>query len=144
MARRAILIGAGAAAAAARLTRFTYRARRASQASRRRLTVRATVAPELVDDLADLLRRVAGRAASDQAGSITINLAPGVSASEIEKELQAVVHRWTEMHPAIRVRVISDEEVTERRRWKRRPAAEDEHPNAVDAQGVLVAPTHRS
>ena len=139
MARRVLLVGAGAAAAAARLTRRAYR-RRESASNGHRLTVHASVAPELVDDLADLLRRVTGGAASDPTGSITINLAPGVSASETEKQLRTVVHRWSEMHPEVHVRVSADEEVQARRRWKRRQVPQDERSTAAGGAGVLAAP----
>jgi hypothetical protein len=117
-----------------------YRTRRRSEPNRHRLTVRASVAPELVDDLADLLRRVTGRAASDPAGSITIKLAAGVSAAEIEQELRAVLHRWSEMHPEVRVRVSADEEVSERRRWMRPRLARDEQAKAAGEPSVLAAP----
>jgi hypothetical protein len=138
MVRRALLIGAGAAAAAARLARRAYR-RRGSEPNGHRLTVHASVAPELVEDLADLLRRVTGRAASDPAGSITIKLAPGVSASETEKQLRTVVHRWSEMHPEVHVRVRADEEIQARRRWNRRQVSQDE-PSTAGGAGVLAAP----
>jgi hypothetical protein len=84
--------------------------------------VRATVEPELVADLTDLLRRVTGRAASDQAGAITVDLAAGVSLSDVERELGIVVHRWSEMHPGVRVHVTADDEVPRlpRRRKRRR------------------------
>lgn len=115
MMRRVIWVGAGAAAAA-RVAQRAYLARRKERLDGNRLAVRATVAPELVADLTDLLRRVAGRAEADQAGAITISLASGVDRSDIERELRAVVHRWSEMHPAIRVRVTDADEAPQRRR----------------------------
>jgi hypothetical protein len=102
----------------ARLTRRAYRARRSPQQSLYRLTVRPTVAPELVDDLTDLLRRVAGRAASDEGGAITITFAPGVDVSSFERELRAVLERWSDMHPGVRVRV-SPSASLQTRRWRR-------------------------
>jgi hypothetical protein len=121
--RRVIWVGAGAAAAA-RVAQRAYLARRKERSDGNRLAVRATVAPELVSDLTDLLRRVAGRAEVDQAGAITISLAPGVDRSDIERELRAVVHRWSEMHPGIRVRVTDGDEGAHRRRATRRRTVE--------------------
>jgi hypothetical protein len=72
----------------------------------------------LVDDLADLLGRVTGRAASDQAGVIKVKLAPGIDSSKAEQDLRAVLHRWLEMHPGVRVR-ISSEEDRRRKRLRR-------------------------
>jgi hypothetical protein len=109
-------MGAGAAAVA-RLTRRAYRARRHPTQSAYRLTVRPTVAPELVDDLTDLLRRVAGRAASDDGGAITITFAPGVDAASFERDLRAVVDRWSDMHPGVRVRVVPST-TAPNRRWR--------------------------
>jgi hypothetical protein len=107
--RRVIWVGAGVAAAT-RLAQRTYGGRRKALSKNGRLTVRATVAPEIVADLSDLLRRVAGRAAVDHSGTITIDLAPGVDRSEIERQLRAVADRWSEMHPGVRVRVVADDE----------------------------------
>jgi ABC-type glycerol-3-phosphate transport system substrate-binding protein len=91
------------------------------------------VAPELVADLADLLRRVAGTASSDQAGTITINLVGGVDGSEIERQLRAVADRWSEMHPGVRVRVTSDEQRPHRHPKFRRTAASPEGADVVTA-----------
>jgi hypothetical protein len=89
--------------------------------------VRATIAPELVDDLTDLLRRVTGRAASDDGGGITVRLAPGVDPSDVERELRAVVHRWSEMHPGVRVDVAPAAEPSRLpRRWEWRGSVETE------------------
>jgi hypothetical protein len=83
------------------------------------LTVEATVAPELVADLADLLRRVTGRAASDETGAIAVSLAPGVSPSDAERDLRTVLQRWSDMHPGIRVRVTLDGRLSQSsRRWR--------------------------
>jgi hypothetical protein len=95
-----------------------YHARRNPEKSVYRLTVRPTVAPELVDDLIDLLRRVAGRAAIDEGGAITITFAPGVNASSLERELRAVLDRWSDMHPGVRVRVMPSAKLPARR-WRR-------------------------
>jgi hypothetical protein len=95
-----------------------YHARRNPEKSVYRLTVRPTVAPELVDDLTDLLRRVAGRAASDEGGAITITFAPGVDASRLERDLRAVMDRWSDMHPGVRVRVTPSAGLPTRR-WRR-------------------------
>lgn len=108
--QRLVWIGAAAAAAA----RVARRTRHPSAPEARRLTVQPTVAPELVDDLTDLLRRVMGRAASDPAGGISVNLAPGAEPSAVAQELRRVVDRWSEMHPGIRVRVAAGGEVTQR------------------------------
>ena len=141
MTRRALWIGAGTAAVA-RLTRRAYRTRRNRVKSAYRLTVRPTVAPELVDDLTDLLRRVAGRAASDEGGAITITVAPGVDVSSLERDLRAVLDRWSDMHPGVRVRVTPSARLPARR-WHRadRPidgeqqvrASEDRLPRLTDA-----------
>jgi len=96
------------------------------------------VAPELVADLTDLLRRVTGRAASDQDGGITVTLAPGVELPEVERDLRAVVHRWSEMHPGVRVQVIAaGAKVPQplRRRTFRR-GGRPEQPVAVATTGV--------
>jgi hypothetical protein len=131
MRRRAIWIGAGAATAA-RLARRVYRARREATSDGHRLTIRATVAPEVVADLEDLLRRVSGRAASDQHGAITVSLAPGAEVPEVERDLRAVVHRWSEMHPGVRVHVGAGAEVSEPRRQRRfRRRVQAEQPVAV-------------
>jgi hypothetical protein len=98
-------------AAAARFAERAYRARRKPSSNDNRLTVRATLAPEVVADLADLLRRVAGRAADDQTGTITINLASGVDRADIERQLRTAVDRWSEMHPGVRVRFTADDEL---------------------------------
>jgi hypothetical protein len=100
------------------MTRRVYRARRDPTQRVYRLTVRPTVAPELVDDLTDLLRRVAGRAASDEGGAITITFAPGVEASNLERELRTVLDRWSDMHPGVRVRVTPSA-THPTRRWRR-------------------------
>jgi hypothetical protein len=113
-------VGAGAAAAA-RLLRHAPRPRRVPASKGHSLTVQATVAPELVADLADLLGRVTGRAASDQAGAIKVKLAPGIDWSKAEQDLRAVLHRWSEMHPGVRVRISAEEE--RRRRSPRRLAS---------------------
>ena len=137
MTGRALWIGAGAAAIA-RLTRRAYRARRSSAESVYRLTVRPTVAPELVDDLTDLLRRVAGRAASDEGGAITITFAPGVEASELERELRMVLDRWSEMHPGVRVRVLPRVSLPTRR-WRRHRAIPGESQVSASAQALETA-----
>jgi hypothetical protein len=98
-----------------------------------RLAVRATVAPELVADLTDLLRRVAGRAEADQGGAITVRLAPGVERSDVERELRAVVDRWSQMHPGIRVRVTDDEPPYRRRATFRRAVEMQERAEAAPA-----------
>jgi hypothetical protein len=104
----------------------------------RRLTVRATVAPELVDDLTDLLGRVTGRAASDEAGSITITLAPGVSVSDLERDLRTVLERWSEMHPGVRVRVTpSSGSSRPSRRWKVRKSDQGEGSAAMASDGAV-------
>jgi hypothetical protein len=126
-------------ATAARLAERAYRARRKSPSNGNRLAVRATVAPELVADLTDLLRRVAGRAEADQAGMITISLAPGAVPSEVERELRAVVHRWAEMHPGIRVRVTDDESPQRRRATFRRPVEMQEPAEATPAGTIAGA-----
>jgi hypothetical protein len=120
MVRRKVLwIGAAAAAAVARVTRRAYHARPNPPASLYGLTVRPTVAPELVDDLADLLRRVAGRASSDEGGTITITFARGADTSGIERDLRAVLERWSEMHPGVRVRITPSATVPRRGRRPR-------------------------
>jgi hypothetical protein len=95
------------------------------------------VAPELVADLTDLLRRVTGRAASDQDGGITVTLAPGVDLHEVERDLRAVVHRWSEMHPGVHIQVAAGAKVPHaprRRTFRRR--ARSEQPVAVATTGV--------
>jgi hypothetical protein len=142
MMRRTIWVGAGAAAAA-RLARRAYQARRRSAPvpEGQRLTVRATIAPELVADLTDLLRRVTGRAASDEAGGISISLAPGVDPSDIERDLHAVIHRWSEMHPGIRVYVAAGAELPHLpRRRKFRRGVEAEEPVAAASSGMWATP----
>jgi hypothetical protein len=124
-------------AAAARLAERAYRARLKSPSNGNRLAVRATVAPELVADLTDLLRRVAGRAEADHAGAITVSLAPGAVQSEVERELRAVVHRWSEMHPGIRVRV-TDDESPHRRRATLRRAVEMQEPADATPAGTIA------
>jgi hypothetical protein len=137
--RRVIWVGAGVAAAA-RVVQRTYRGRRKPVSNDGGLTVRATVAPELVADLSDLLRRVAGRATVDHSGTITIDLAPGVDRSEIERELRAVADRWSEMHPGVRVRVTADDERRPHRPLtRRRGVPRHEHADVVTA-GSPVTP----
>jgi hypothetical protein len=130
-------VGAGAAAIA-RLTRGAYRARRSPAKSVYRLTVRPTVAPELVDDLTDLLRRVAGRAASDEGGAITITFAPGVEASDLERELRTVLDRWSDMHPGVRVRVLPGVSLPTRR-WRRHRAIPSESQVHASARALETA-----
>jgi len=67
--------------------------------------VQATVSPELVADLADLLGRVTGRAASDGHGAIRIKLAPGIASSDAMRDLRSVLDRWSETHPGIHLRI---------------------------------------
>jgi hypothetical protein len=126
-------------AAAARLARRAYHARRKVSSTGNRLAVRATVAPELVADLTDLLRRVAGRAEEDQAGAITVSLAPGADRSDVERELRAVVHRWAEMHPGIRVRVTDDEAPHRRRATSRHAVEIQERAEAAPAGTIAGA-----
>jgi hypothetical protein len=135
--RRVLWVGAGAATAA-RILERAYRARRGVPSNGNRLAVHATVAPEVVADLTDLLRRVTGRAENDQDGAITVKLAPGVDRSEFERELRAVIHRWSEMHPGIRVRVTEDDQAPKRRRATRR-AVENQERAETAAAGTLAA-----
>lgn len=102
------------------------------------------MAPELVADLTDLLRRVTGRAASDQAGAITIKLAAGVSLSDVERDLGMVVHRWSEMHPGVRVQVTADDAAPRppRRRTRRRGVGAEE--SMAVAGSVMAAPPQSS
>jgi hypothetical protein len=137
MMRRVLWVGAGAATAA-RILRRAYRARREVRSNSNRLAVHATVAPEVVADLTDLLRRVTGRAENDRDGAITVKLAPGVDRSEFERDLRAVIHRWSEMHPGIRVRVTDDDQAPKRRRATRR-AVETQERAETAAAGTLAA-----
>jgi hypothetical protein len=136
--RRVLWVGAGAATAA-RILERAYRARRGVRSNGNRLAVHATVAPEVVADLTDLLRRVTGRAENDQDGAITVKLAPGVDPSEFERELRAVIHRWSEMHPGIRVRVTEDDQAPKRRRATSRRSVETQERAETAAAGTLAA-----
>jgi hypothetical protein len=115
-----------------------YRARRGPAPSVYRLTVRPTVAPELVEDLTDLLRRVTGRAATDEGGAITITIAPGVDASDLERELRAVLDRWSDMHPGVRLRVTPSATLPTRRWRRQRPTASEMQVSA--SEGALETP----
>jgi hypothetical protein len=138
MMRRVLWVGAGAATAA-RIVQRAYHVRREVRSNGNRLAIHATVAPEVIADLADLLRRVAGRAENEQDGAITVKLAPGTDRSEFERELQAVIHRWSEMHPGIRVRVTEDDQRSNRRRATSRRAVETQERAETAAAGTLAA-----
>jgi hypothetical protein len=135
--RRLVWVGAGAAAAV-RLMQRAYQARREPSSYRNGLTVRATVAPELVADLTDLLRRVTGRAESEQSGAIRVSLAPGVDPSGLERELRAVLDRWSEMHPGVRLRVTVDAEARPRRRNAFRRSGDAQERAKAAAAGTVA------
>jgi hypothetical protein len=139
MMRRVSWVGAGAAAAV-RLVQRADRARREPPSNGNRLTVRATVAPELVADLTDLLRRVTGRAEREHSGAISVSLAPGVDRSGLERELRAVLDRWSEMHPGVRVRVTVDAEARPRRRMAFRRASDSQERKEAATVGTVAGP----
>jgi hypothetical protein len=127
-------------AAVARVVERAYRARRKPYSNDNRLTVRATLAPEVVADLADLLRRVAGRAANDEAGTITINLAPGVDRADIERQVRTAVDRWSEMHPGVRVRLTADDELGSHRAPASPRSVPDQERASVVTSGSPASP----
>jgi hypothetical protein len=120
--------------------RHAYRGRREPPANGNRLTVRATVAPELVADLTDLLRRVTGRAESEHSGAIRVSLAPGVDPAGLERELRAVLDRWSEMHPGVRVRVTVDTEARPRRRTAFRRSTDARERAEAATAGTAAGP----
>jgi hypothetical protein len=126
--RRVLWVGAGAAAAAARLLQ---RARRAREGFREEesLTVRAIVSPELVADLTDLLDKVTGRAASDRDGGIRIKIAPGTPSSDAIRDLRSVLDRWSEIHPGIQLRIMAETKSGPARRRASAPQGRFEIPS---------------
>jgi hypothetical protein len=92
----------------------------------------------LVADLVDLLGRVTGRASSDQAGAIKVKLAPGIDWSKAERDLRAVLHRWSEMHPGVRVRISAEEDRRRKspRRLASRPGSKSPDREKVDLNPI--------
>jgi hypothetical protein len=118
--RRVLWVGAGAAAATARVLQRARRRARDAVREEQSLTVQAIVSPELVADLTDLLGKVTGRAASDREGAIRIKIAPGTPSSDAIRDLRSVLDRWSEIHPGIQLRIMVE---TDSKPARRRAAA---------------------
>ena len=93
-----------------------------------------SVSSDLVSDLTDLLRAVTGRAAIDPTGEITVETARGVPPEDVARDVRSVIHRWTAMHPGIRVHVRAAEDArpqTRRPQLRRRVRVDGASPSAV-------------
>jgi hypothetical protein len=87
----------------------------------RRLLVRTTVQPEVVNDLVDLVRKVRGRASLEGRDSFSVPLPDGISEESAYRELRALLETWELSHPGLRAEIV----VGQRR------AVRDERPRAA-------------
>lgn len=69
--------------------------------------MRATVEPELVTELVDLVRRVCGRASVDGADTFSVPLPSGTAEEAAYRELRALLHTWELRHPGVKTRILS-------------------------------------
>ena len=70
-----------------------------------RLLVRLSVQPELVNDLADLVRSVRGRAALEGRDAFSVPVPDSVSPDSAYRELRALLDKWELSHPGFRVQI---------------------------------------
>jgi hypothetical protein len=67
------------------------------------------VEPELIDDVADLVRRVEGRAVRDEE-FVTVPFAPGRDSTGAVSDLRRVLDRWADRYPGVHVDLLPSEE----------------------------------
>jgi hypothetical protein len=68
--------------------------------------VRTTVDPELVNDLADLVQKVRGRAALNGKDSFSVPVPDGVPEDAAHRELRALLETWELRHPDVRAEIV--------------------------------------
>jgi hypothetical protein len=107
---------AGIPLAAAAYRRLTSDAA-AAQRPERRFRITATVEPNLVIDLVDLTRRVNGRAVQAGADSFYVPIPGGVAEETACSELRALLERYEQRYPGIRVRIVAEPATNGRSRW---------------------------
>jgi hypothetical protein len=79
---------------------------REAKSPQRHLIVRTTVDPELVNDLADLVQKVRGRAALNGKDSFSVPVPDGVPEDAAHRELRALLETWELRHPDVRAEIV--------------------------------------
>jgi hypothetical protein len=107
MERKRALRWTGALAGAPALA-GAYRALMSRRAAspKRYIHVRATVDPDVVSDLVDLVRRVRGQAALEARDSFSVPVPRGIPEQDAYRELRALIHNWELRHPGVRAEIL--------------------------------------